>query len=192
MNDFWKYENYKRFLVHIRDRYPILLFGEQDSRNGILLRHDVDYSVEKAYSMALIEKMCGVKSAFHVMVSARTYNVFAEENRRMLEKIVAIGFDIGLHFDPSIYPKERLREAVDAEAKALQFVTGKPIDCISTHNPHAYGEVVRFDGYKTMGRAGIFLADSSRTFRGVDPYEFVKQADNAVVQLVLHPCYYGE
>jgi len=196
LNEFFKYENLKKFLVLLRDNYPIMSFRDCRS-NGVLLRHDIDFSIEKAYRMALVEKMCGVKSTYFVMMSSYTYNPFAEENRRMLRKIILLGFEIGLHFDPAIYDDvNNLRNAVDTEAKALEFIGGKEIKAISLHNLGVLKRSILFEGYinasdKSILSDEVYLSDSCMDFRGKDPYEFVKKANDIVIQILLHPCFYN-
>lgn len=195
MNDFFKYKNLEKFLLNIRDNYSIMLFSKFTKSVGILLRHDIDYSIEKAYRMALVEKMCGVRSTFFVMMTSYAYNPFAEENRKMLCKMVLLGFEIGLHFDPAIYDKNSLLEAITKETEALQFITGKKVSSISLHNLDTYGEYPLFDNYTNACDNSIFsdevyLSDSCMNFRGKDPYRFVKKANDSVIQVLLHPCYY--
>lgn len=197
--EFFNYKSLEKFLVGIRDRYPIMLFSQySDSGNsGILLRHDIDYNVEKAYKMALVENMCGIKSTYFVMMSCYTYNPFAEENRIMLRKMAFLGFEIGLHFDPAIYDRGSLVKSVAKEMKALEFITSKTVSSISLHNLGSYGENLLFDNYINACDSSIFsdevyMSDSHMDFRGKDPYKFVKKASDTIIQVLLHPCCYRE
>lgn len=193
MNEFFKYRNLELYLAYIRDNYHVMKFSAWKGENGILLRHDIDFSVESAFRLALIETACGVRSTFFVMMSTYMYNPLAEENRNMLRKMVHFDFEIGLHFDPTIY--NDLESAVEAEVSALEFISGKKVASISLHDSGNCEKYPQFSGYINAHNSFIFsddvyISDSLRDFRGKDPYKFVKKANAAVIQVAFHPYYY--
>lgn len=66
-----------------------------------ILRHDVDYSMEKALIMAEYEKSIDVKSTYFLLLTSDFYNVLSHKNQKYIHKIIECGHDIGLHFDES-------------------------------------------------------------------------------------------
>ena len=195
MNKFFKYKSLKSYLNYIRDNYPIMTFSEWKSQNGILLRHDVDFDIESAFKMALVEITCGVRSTYFITMSAYMYNPLAEENRNILRKMAHFNFEMGLHFDPTIYSEKDLENAIVMEASALEFVIGKKVTSISLHDSGDCKKYPFFDNYINAHDNSIFssesyLSDSNMDFKGKDPYEFVKAAANKTIQVSLHPCYY--
>jgi len=106
------------------------------------------------------------------------------------------GFEIGLHFDPTLYDEETMRSAVDREIEILSFAVGSEVRSISLHNPSISGQYPLFDGYRNAYDPAIFdddcyLSDSRMQFRGKDPYEFVKRAIEKPIQVLLHPMHFS-
>ena len=77
-----------------------------NSTNQIILRHDVDLDIYPAYKMALLENEIGVKSTFFILLNAQSYNPLSINNKNILREISSLGFEIGLHFDPTNYSKK--------------------------------------------------------------------------------------
>ncbi|WP_338317606.1 hypothetical protein, partial [Bradyrhizobium ottawaense] len=67
----------------------------------LILRHDVDLSLEAAAVMADLEAKHGWTATYFVLLCSEFYNVFSAAGRRSLCSIVERGHDVGLHVDPS-------------------------------------------------------------------------------------------
>jgi hypothetical protein len=74
------------------------------------MRHDVDFSVHRSYALAKIEAEEGVHSTYFLWPHCKYYNLFEEEIVEIVDKIIELGHDIGLHFDYDFYKKQRLDE----------------------------------------------------------------------------------
>lgn len=48
---------------------------------GLILRHDIDESIDFAYELYLAEKANGIKSTFYVLLTSDLYNPFSLKNR---------------------------------------------------------------------------------------------------------------
>ncbi len=112
----------------------------QSKARPVILRHDIDNSIEKARIFARMEQECGVQSTWFVLLTSDFYNVFSAASTRGLRDIMACGHEIGLHFDEVNYPDivgnvDAIREKILQEADLLQFVTGKPVTKVSMHRP---------------------------------------------------------
>ncbi|OLC91689.1 MAG: hypothetical protein AUI92_07195 [Thaumarchaeota archaeon 13_1_40CM_3_38_6] len=169
----FKYSELTKFLTHIKEKYHITTMGDWDGSKSIILRQDVDFDLKAAYDLSLIEKKIGVSSTFYVMTSSFTYNPMSRENRKIIKEINDMGFEIGLHFDPSIYgqlEENDLQQKVDHESKILSSITKTAYD----------------DKIFSNGR---YLSDSRMKF-STDIYEFVKSASTFPIQILLHPMYY--
>ena len=75
-----------------------------DKEKPVILRHDLDYDISRAVSIAKIEHREGVKSTYFVLTTTDFYNVFSMENNKLLEELINLGHEIGLHFDEARYP----------------------------------------------------------------------------------------
>lgn len=104
-----------------------------------LLRHDIDFDLEKACEMARLEAELGVKATYFLMLSSDHYNLMSADSRRQVAQIAEAGHWLGLHFDETAYgdmddPAE-YRAAITKEADILAAVTGAPVDAVSFHRP---------------------------------------------------------
>jgi len=193
----FKYSELRRFLRHIKQIYLITSLDKWDGSNAIILRHDVDFNIESAYKLALIEKEIGITSTFFIMTTAHTYNPMSIKNRKMLVEMVKLGFEIGLHFDSSVYGNiniDKMKNKVDEEASVLFSIINKKIVSISLHNPSVNGKYLIFEGYnnaydKKIFSPKIYLSDSIMKFRH-NIYEFVKRVKTTHIQILLHPLHY--
>src|ERR1700687_4480615 len=69
----------------------------------VILRHDVDVSLEAAVNIAEIEREMGVQATYFAMISNSFYNIHSYEGRRSLARLRELGHHVGLHFDTTHY-----------------------------------------------------------------------------------------
>ncbi len=193
------YDSLRALLEHGRTIAPITTMRARRSDGCIVLRHDVDFDICQAYELSKIEKKMDVTSTFFIMTTCPTYNPRAKENRKMIKEMAADGFEIGLHFDPTVYgdvDMTVLKKHVDAEAAVLENITGWKITSISLHNPSVTGMYPIFEGYdnaysKEIFSDDLYISDSCKNFRGKDPFSFLEKAREHTVQMVLHPIHWS-
>ncbi|MHC4871926.1 MAG: polysaccharide deacetylase family protein [Planctomycetota bacterium] len=196
----FKYSQFREFIQFAKGIGNIIPICEFNNINAIILRQDVDFDIEAAYRLAMIEAEYDVRSTFFILTNCQTYNPFSVENRKKLREMTSKGFEIGLHFDPTAYGNInplKLKNFVDQEAEMLSFITGGPITSVSLHNPSVHKTYPIFDGYNNAYDSKIFsddnyLADSRMDFRGKNPYEFIKKVKVHPIQILLHPLHYSE
>ena len=71
------YESYKGMIELLRTNgYEFVGYHDYE-RDGkcVILRHDIDNSIEKAVALAEIEKALGVRSTYFVLLTTDFYNV---------------------------------------------------------------------------------------------------------------------
>lgn len=123
----------ERYLKHADCR----LFTEKLRAGTILVRHDVDHSLNRAKALGHIESIYGIRSTFFVDPLSPYYSIFEPAQREILGEVIGMGHSIGLHFDASRHNPSTvldLEEAVSFEAKILETAGAKPT-AISFHNP---------------------------------------------------------
>lgn len=197
---FFKYAEFRKFIEHLKSFGKIVPLGEWDFSNAVILRHDVDFDVGAAHRLALVEADCDIRSTFFFLTTCHTYNPFSALNREKLCEMRALGFEIGLHFDPAIYGDvsvTKLKEFVDKEAEMLSTIIDMPVQSISLHNPSIHGQYPMFEGYRNTYDKHIFsddcyLSDSRMEFGEKNPYTFVEKVKEHPIQILLHPLHYSE
>lgn len=107
-----------------------------DDSMCVYLRHDIDVHCVFAEGMAQEESKHGFFSTYYVLINSH-YNIFYDENVRILKNILSLGHDIGLHYDIVYYPKNYFmaKERLDFEASILKRLLGVDIKTIVTHEP---------------------------------------------------------
>lgn len=193
----FKYQELRLFFDAINKQGTTKRFSDWKDEKVFLVRHDIDFDLELAHRMAVIEKEKNIVATFFILTTSDCYNVLSIENTKILKSILSMGHEIGLHFDPTLYGDGDLKEAVDFEIAILSKVIGKAVKSISLHNPSIHGKYPLFDGYINAYDPSYFsdknyISDSCRGFRGKDPFEFLSNIDKGMVQILLHPMHYSE
>lgn len=138
---FKSYENFIKLLKN--NGYSIADYHNYKEYNKcVILRHDVDYDLEKALKMAQFESLLGVKSTYFLLVTSDFYNVFSKSSFEMIKQISDYGHDIGLHFDEVRYKRKadkyeagKIKEFIMKEISVLETATGLEIKSVSMHRP---------------------------------------------------------
>ena len=197
--NFFKYSNLRIFYKHLREHYKVIPLRDWNGSKGIILRHDVDWDINPAYNLAMIENEYDIRSTFYIMTTANTYNPMTIENRTMLKEMSDLGFEIGLHFDPLIYgeiSKDELAVRVEEEAGVLSSITNEEVRSISLHNPSVHNNYILFEGYMNAYDKRIFAPDryisDSRMIFSKDIIKFLEKAKTSTIQVLLHPLHYSK
>lgn len=191
------YSWYASFLKSAtRDSRVLRLRDFSPDAPGLYLRHDVDFSVRKAAALSELEERHGVRSSFFFLVGG-WYNVLEPENRDVIRSLAQKGFDVGLHFDPSICADSMEIEELAAYEKAvLERVCGVEVKCVSLHNPSVHGRYPEFPGLVNAYGPGLFpenyYSDSCMDFRGKNLEDAVCESKERPVHVLLHPAHFSE
>jgi hypothetical protein len=198
MNNIFSYNNYKNFLIDAKRKVSIFPFSELENR-GIVLRHDVDFDLNKAYKLHKLELDVGVFSSFFILTTSEQYNVFSKQNREILREMSNNGYDIGLHFDPRVYSNQSfdsLSQKVKVEAELLGSIIEKKVTSLSMHNPSITGRTDCFNGFintydSKYFNSEYYCSDSCKDFRGKNIYEFIEIGTGKLIQLLFHPIHFS-
>ena len=69
----------------------------------ILLRHDVDLSLDYALDMALLEKDNDIHATYFILLTSDLYSAVSPKGRERVKAIMDAGHEIGLHIDSRYY-----------------------------------------------------------------------------------------
>jgi hypothetical protein len=206
------YERFKSILERgLSDGFVISSFEKYDERNPktLILRHDVDYTLNGVSQLAKIEARLGVSATYLFRVHAHEYNVFTPHVFQLIRGLKAIGHEVGLHFEAMTFsraldldPPEVLRQ----EKAILELLLGAPILTASEHRDVSHtvhGTINYHDRYDPL-EAGFrnyalspkyfgqmkYLSDSNGFWREGDPTEHF--ANHARLQVLVHPDWWFE
>lgn len=99
------YDEYIRLMTELKDEgYHFSGYHNyNENEKTVILRHDVDMSLEAALRMAMLEREMDIHSTYFILISSDVYNAFSKRSVEYIHKIKGAGHDIGLHFDEKKY-----------------------------------------------------------------------------------------
>lgn len=136
----------------------------------IYLRHDIDYFLWPAETVAFIERELNIFSTFYILIS--TYDILSYKNRKLISDISNMGHEIGLHYDMSKYPSEdeKCVKQFKFECEIIEQITQKPVKTATCHLPHKKNTNI-FDSI-TINPFSVnylkdmaYISDSARAWR---------------------------
>lgn len=169
-----------------------------------IIRHDVDYDVHKAQKFAEFEANMTnqVFSTYFFLITSEFYNVFSLQALRVINNILSLGHEIGLHFDETKYlinnDENLFKEYVDEELFLLEKAVGTPIKVVSMHRPSKYTleRNIKFGNAVNSYSQEFFkkfkyLSDSRMNWRE-DVISVIKENKYNKIHLLTHPFWYSE
>ncbi len=197
-------ESYAAMLKELHKKgYPFKNYGDwQETDRSVILRHDVDFSLEKAVLLSEIEKSAfpgGVQATYFVLVSTIFYNIHTRTSRNQMRRIIENGGIIGLHFDETQYdiPDGRtMLKYVREETDVLSSAIGEQVNVVSMHRPSEkfLASNMEFPGMinsysETFFKSMKYLSDSRRHWReNVD--EIISDRLYERLHILTHPFWY--
>ena len=187
---------YERFLKFLKSRYRIIPFCRFSEKRDsfLILRHDVEVSLEAACQMAKVEKALGITSTYLVYLANRFYNLFEAKDLRLVNEISKMGNEIGLHFDVAQYKTygRPMRRRLVTELHVLEELTHRKVRSFAMHNRslYKYDPFARIpsyvNAYSFNKDHGVFyVSDSCRAWRIRDVQRLITQYPPKV-QLLIH------
>ena len=155
--------------------YRFARFEGPPQRGDLLLRHDVDLSLEAALAMAELEAELDVASTYFLMPASEFYNLAAPSGRDAIERFGRLGHRVGLH---AVYPDA----APDPRFDQL----------LAWHNPDPEYLTAPVDGFLNVMQPGFFdpehyRSDSNQRWRHGCPHEPLARGEFEWLQLLVHP-----
>ena len=146
----------------------------------LILRHDVDNSIEIAVRVARIDARHGCTSSFFIRVHAQGYNPLSLSSLLAIREIEELGHEVQLHLEGGLH--EWLGSSdldwADRQRAIFEAAVGRPIGGLSLHEPARMGgaafadELVRSWGLvyhayedRFMNPSMKYLSDSSGHWR---------------------------
>jgi hypothetical protein len=183
-------------------KYQLCFFDECLNKNDnvLILRHDIDLSLEQSLKIAIIEKQYHIKSTFFVWLSSPFYNIFEKKYVKIMHKILTLGHKIGLHFDESLY---KIKDEIDLnffiekEIRVLNSYFDLDIDVVSMHRPSKWilNNDIQLKKYinvysKMYFEEFKYISDSRRQWRKECVCKQIEKGNYPKLHLLLHPIWW--
>lgn len=170
-----------------------------DAGKVVIMRHDVDYSLDRVLPIARIEAEFGVSGTYFFLLRGDFYNAFSRKGRHVLSQLHDMGHAVGLHFDETLYAQdEDFVACILKEASLLGEAANVRVKSVSMHRPskkaleqdwhipgmeNAYSKTY-FEGFK-------YLSDSRMHWRE-DAVRAIRSGCHDRLQILTHPFWYRE
>lgn len=187
-------DGYKDIIKQARSAgYTFTSFKEALSKKAelrIILRHDVDASLEAAMEMATLESKLEISSTYFFILYNNFYNPLSPYGSSILKKIKELGHEIGLHWYLPDYDGKDLKTAFKRDLDLLSGAAGTEIISVSQHDPTLTGnlsveKLIDNEAYSAKFKDFVYISDSSMEWRGVTPWELIEK--KVSFQFLAHP-----
>jgi hypothetical protein len=155
--------------------YRFAFFEGAPEEGTVVLRHDVDLSLDAAVRLAELEAGAGARATYFLMTGSVFYNLSSQEGESAIARLRKLGHRVGLH---AVYPRVDLDERFD------------PV--LAWHNPDPEYVNEPVDGFVNVMTPPWFdrdhyRSDSNQHFRSGDPTEALAGGELEWLQLLIHP-----
>lgn len=171
----------------------------------VIMRHDVEYSVERAYELARVEQSMDFVSTYFFQWTNNSYNILSRRNLDMIKDMHERGQHIGLHFALNgMTDMAEIRKRIRKEVDILSEMFGFSIKEFSIHRPSkdVLRENIKLDGILNAYQDDFFtfaeqvtedtpvavkyMSDANHIWRYGYPDE-KNITEHAKVQILTHP-----
>ena len=173
MNPF-SYAEYRNIITMVSQHLPIRDFKDVLKSNlsrFCVLRHDIEFSVDRALILARIEKELGVISTYTVQLRNNTYNALSQKNIEAVQEIKKLGHHIGLHQNPPKMSDKELIKYIQKDIETLEHYYGFEVDRFAFHrcgsNPQLLEKYV-----KVPNKINCYAEEFFHYFKEHNPEDF--------------------
>lgn len=169
-------DHYEQLLDAAREGGYRFAFFEDGPREGdLILRHDVDLSLDAALRLAEVEAAAGAQATYFLMTRSVFYNLASEEGEHALARLRELGHRVGLH---AVHPHLELDDRFD------------PV--IAWHNPDPEYMRSPVEGATNVMETpwfdpATYRSDSNQHWRSGCPHEELRAGTFPWLQLLTHP-----
>jgi hypothetical protein len=150
-------------------------FGAEPRAGDLLLRHDVDLSLEAALELARLERDAGATATYFLMTESVFYNLDSSAGRAALAELRRLGHAVGLHaVHPRAAPDDRFDSVVAWHNPDPGYVNDPVEGFVNVMQPPWF----------TKGR---YRSDSNQHWREGCPHDELRGGSFEWLQLLVHP-----
>lgn len=131
------YAEYRKIIRDVKKTGRHMNYAEAQGKPGfVIMRHDIEFSIERAYALSLVESEEDFRSTYFVQLTNDSYNALSGRGLKMLRDMNERGHHIGLHYHVHGQSDRVLvRDGVRDELRILSEMLGVKVDCYSFHRP---------------------------------------------------------
>jgi hypothetical protein len=153
--------------------YRFAFFDREPEAGEVLLRHDVDLSLDAALRMAELEAEAGSSATYFLMTRSEFYNLDSPSGEAAITRLRELGHRVGLH---AVWPHVDRDDRFD------------PV--LAWHNPdpeYMRKPLDRLVNVMTAPWADVYRSDSNQHWRQGCPHDELRASAFERLQLLTHP-----
>lgn len=133
----FSYEDYREIVRLVQESGRACGYEEALKKEEfVIMRHDVEYSVERAYALSLVESEMDFTSTWFFQWTNNSYNILSRRHQDMILDMKERGHHIGLHFALNgLTDMQQVRRQIVKEMRILSDMFGFEISQFSVHRP---------------------------------------------------------
>lgn len=133
----FSYDDYKEIIRIIKSTGHASSYKKAINQDEfIIMRHDVEYSVERAYELSKVEESMDFTSNYFFQWTNNSYNILSRRNMDMIKDMHERGQHIGLHYALNgLTDMKQVRVQIQKELDILSEMFGFSVDTFSVHRP---------------------------------------------------------
>lgn len=114
---------------------------DQPSERHLVLRHDIDNSIEQAVRVARVDAEAGCSSTFFLRVHAQGYNLLSLPSLRIVQEMEELGHEVQLHLEGGLrdWLGGTNLEWAERQRAVFEAAVGRPLGGFSSHEPARMG-----------------------------------------------------
>ena len=156
--------------------YRFAHFDGAPAEGAVILRHDVDLSLDAALRMAEIERDAGASATYFLMTESVFYNLESSEGADAIDRLLALGHRVGLH---AVYPNAPADERFD------------PVVAWHNPDPEYMSTPLADERVNVMQEPwfdpATYRSDSNQHWRSGCPHSGLRAGAFPWLQLLIHP-----
>jgi UDP-GlcNAc3NAcA epimerase len=202
--------NYKKLIKGLlKNGYKFCSFSDYrenlvNNNHFVLMRHDIDMSIEKALEIAKIEYKLGITSTYFFMIRNDFYNILSKSGTRLVNEILSLGHHLGLHFDCDAYRDninaDEINKECSKEVDIIQKWFNKKVDAISFHRPSklvlegsaSLTSPIIHTYMKSLLKEVHYVSDSRGEWKYGHPFDQDAFKNKMPIQILTHPIWWSE
>lgn len=176
----------------------------------IVLRHDIEFSIERAHNIARIEAERDFKSSYFVQLTNNAYNALSKVNIDMLKGILEMGHQVGLHYHRNgVSSIDEVKKDLLHQGRVLSQFLNITVDRFSLHRPsmeHLRADI-RVDGMMNTYGTEFFTCTDTTTPPNGPVVKYISDSNhqwkyglpttdyfnaNPKIQILIHPLSWSE
>jgi hypothetical protein len=134
----FSFAEYGDIISSIQANLPILDYSKVNNttKQFCVIRHDVEFSVDRAFNLALIEQDLGIQTSYMFQIRNNCYNTFSDRNLEKINAIADMGHYIGLHAHMGgLKDINHINSYIKDDIEILSRFLGRKINRFSFHRP---------------------------------------------------------